>query len=187
MTPNRIILLVAITSFLSLGSLSCVNRAALAEQELAQILRSVEPWPDEAADYSVASWRALITAARALQGKSALSVEKALRKYQEDYASRPAVKEDTKLLLLMRVIFELPEKLPYKTRDQVQFGGWLSMGTDINSDGSINVAWPISWDHRGPSLIAGFSGLQGRRYDAAEEYRYFRSKYPMRNLDSYPK
>jgi hypothetical protein len=64
------------------------------------------------------------------------------------------------------------------------FGGWLTMGTYINPDGTINVAWPVHWNNGQPALVTPFAGAQGHRYDAAEDFSYLREKYPMRKLDA---
>ena len=56
------------------------------------------------------------------------------------------------------------------------------MRTDINADGSVNLAWPLSWRGGKPVLVSGFIGVQGRRLDAGSEYHYFRSRYELRKL-----
>lgn len=155
------------------------------ERHLAEILEHVQPWlehilpwPDYSTNYSKASWDGLILAAGAIQNSDPQVVEDALQNYQETHNRN---QDDRKLLLLMRVAFDLPETRP---REQwVGFGGWRDLSGSENM--RTNAAWPISWNHGKPILIVGFTLFQGQRYDAAAEYRYFVGKYPARDLASF--
>jgi ATP/maltotriose-dependent transcriptional regulator MalT len=98
------------------------------------------------------------------------------------------LENDTKLYLLMRLVFDLPEAVPASTNQIVVFGywsgRWLKENGEINSDGTFNRAWPIRWNHGHPNLLAGWVGLEGvnTRYDAAAEFSYCLTNYPMRDL-----
>ena len=129
----------------------------------------------------------LVVLARRLQSISPDLVEKRLfesRNHFENY-SDAQLSNDRKLYLLIRVIFDLPENA--SKNDSFKTGGWITMHTDINNDGTFNLAWPIKWKDGSPVLVSGYQGIESLgRYDASIEYHYLRSKYRMRNLFSFP-
>ncbi len=186
------ILLVLIISLLPFDA-SCgeVAGRTMAKQELSDLLQGVRPWPEGSTNYSVAAWNALISAARVLQVCDPNSVSNALQEYQAQFDKAgfigtgsnklDFIDADSKLLLLMRVVFELPERGP-AAESRVGFGGWISRSADGGANWRRNLAWPISWTQAGPRLVATFGGLEGPRYDAAVEYSYFRTNYPTRGL-----
>lgn len=162
------------------------------ESQLLEILAHVQPWPDHvlpwpdhATNFLKASWDGLILAGRVAQKNDPQRVEEGLRNYQKSHDQ-----DDDKLLLLMRVVFDLPE-----TRvlgENIQSGGWIiAFGGWMDATGSenrkTNAAWPITWNNGNPKLLVGFAGFQGPRYSAAAEFHYLRGKYPSRNLASYGK
>ena len=178
--------------------------------QLEKILNQVERWPDGSTNYSGKNWEMLTLAAKLIQKSDPQSVENFMRKYQGDeedqffsstnlqevekkFRERQAIKidldkedeKDGKLFLLLRVVFNLPEHVT--TTNVVnfhRFAGWVSYDSEINSDGSINVAWPIYWNHGNPYLVSGNQGLQGfdARYKASDEYDYYRKVYDFRAL-----
>lgn len=115
------------------------------------------------------------------------SVCKTFRKYQQDQVvdSMDETRNDSKLYLLIRVVFYLPEHAP-KEEKWSYFGHWLRFQTEYNSDGTINQAWPIMWNKGNPCLISGCLGIQGfGRYSAADEFLYLRNKCLFRDLSSF--
>lgn len=157
------------------------------EGQLADILSAVEPWPEHdfgwhnhPPNLSKSSWDALVLAATIIQSFKPEMLEWTLRNYQttNDRGSRL---DDSKLLLLMRVAFDLPEA--GLRNDWTGFGGWRDWSGSDNL--ATNLAWPISWNAGQPSLVVGFTAFQGPRYDAALEYRYLYQKYGFRDLSSY--
>jgi hypothetical protein len=181
---NRFIIFI-----LALSPLLCVSGPipeSLDNKSLAEALLKVDPWPDRSTNYSKASWKQLVSIAGLIQRSDPRTVSEALRKYRSDQVdnSIQEIRNDSKLYLLMRVAFELPERAP-NDPTWTSFGRWLTMKTEYNNDGTINRAWPITWNHGDPSLISGCLGLRGiGRYDAAKEFLYFRSKCAFRNLSS---
>jgi hypothetical protein len=109
-------------------------------------------------------------------------VERALRTYQNEHEGTWS--DDSKLLLVMRVAFDLPESGSRGHWDS--FGGWRDW-SDYQPDAKMTVAWPLSWHNGDPQFVVGFTALQGKRYDAAGEYHYFLAKYPLRPLASFSK
>ena len=96
-------------------------------------------------------------------------------------SSEETLKNDGKLLLLMRVLFELPERSATATP---RFYPWRTHGTDRNPDGTVNCAWPITWNDGSPRLLSGATSIQGAvdLYDPAGEFEYFRANYRYRDL-----
>jgi len=168
---------------------SCVHHRTdpqLNEQQLAQRLGLIEAWPGHSTVYSKNNWDQLISLAKIVQRCDPESVQNVFSSYQKSYADDLMVEpfNDSKLYLLMRVTFELPERVDFPDA-RVQGGGWVSNATEYNKDGTVNLAWPISWNNGNPKLISGFIGIQGmsNRYDAAAEYRGLYEAFPRRNLD----
>jgi hypothetical protein len=159
------------------------NLPKLSSTELAALLSAVHPIAaDGSTNYSTEHWARILAAAQKVQDSDTDSVEASLRQYAVQNPDLPLL-QDTKLLLLLRVVFDVPEAAPPSTRGKdPAFGGWFTMGTDINEDGSVNLAWPISWRRGQPALVSGFVGLQGKRFDASAEYRFFKERYPYRKL-----
>ncbi len=157
----------------------------LTAKELAMALQSVTPWRDEPARYSKHDWIALVSAAKTLQTSSPASVEHSIKEFQGFWAVPPANSQDSKLFLLLRVAFEVPESEPDGSPGQELIGAWFSAGTQTNSDMTVNRAWPLSWRNGNPTLLSGFRGYQGARYDAAREYRFFTGHYKKRNLNDF--
>ena len=148
------------------------------EKELTHLLATVADWPNHFPDSNgipYVGWDRLVAVARDVQKKDSGSVTQALRACQTTNTGI-----DRKLFLLLRMIFELAENVPEAQSEMS--GGWITASSNINSDGTINMAWPITWNHGKPKLVCGAIGLQGPRFDAAAEYEYFQARYPMRNL-----
>jgi hypothetical protein len=126
--------------------------------------------------------RLLILTAQFIQKCRPKSVEQALFEYQSIQELDQEVRSDGKIYLLLRVTFVLPENA--STDEWTMFGGWATMNTERNEDGTVNLAWPLTWNKGNPRLISGFTALQGfdARYKAAAEYKYFSGKYPFRDL-----
>jgi len=150
------------------------------------ILDKVEPWPEHqipgphAIAYSQSNWNEIVSAAKIIQNQSSNVVVEILGEYQKahDLGSRT---DDSKLLLLLRVVFDLSnakEEAVWPGR-----GAWLDHSGDENI--TITPAWPVTWRNGKPELLVGFTTYQGRRYSAANEYIYFLSKYPKRDLSSF--
>ena len=132
------------------------------------------PWSDPV-HYSETNWNTLVSSAKILQQNDPKIVEQALENFQKTHQS---VSDDSKLFLILRVAFDLPESV--SPGAILRFGGWLDASGSGNME--TNAAWPISWNTSSPKLVAGFTLFEGSRYDARLEYQYFLKKYAMRNL-----
>jgi len=174
-------------------SLSQDVPAHLTVKKLKTLTDSIVSWSEvEPSSMSSTDWSNLVVVAKAIQASEPKSVEKALHLYQlggEDesnfYASSRS--DDSKLFLLVRVVFILPESV--SERDFHFFAGWVGGFGLYNADGSMNQSWPVKWNNGRPKLIAPYGGIQGinARYDASAEYSFFREKYQMRDLSTFGK
>jgi hypothetical protein len=143
---------------------------------LAAMLRRIEPWPSWPSAYTAQSWGKLITVAQDLQNYSPNSIQDVLRWYEESWelvnvdTYEARIKDDSKLLLLMRVVFDLPENAP----SMQKYFPWSLNGTEVNEDDSVNMGWPISWKAGKPRLVSGVTSIQGvvGGYHVAKEYDF---------------
>jgi hypothetical protein len=158
------------------------------------LLANVQEWPDDngTTNYPKYNWIELGLVAKIIQNCPPRQVEKALHQYQlmgsqdGDFQSlnENQLRNDKKLYLLMRMVFWLPEA---ESGVQVFCGGWVRPPGSYDLSAVHNVAWPVQWNNGHPALVSGYGGLQGinARYNAAEEYHYFLSKYRMRDISSF--
>jgi len=150
------------------------------------ILDKVDPWPEHqipgphAIAYSRSNWTGLVSAAKLIQNQSSNVVVEILDEYQKAY-DRGSRTDDSKLLLLLRVVFDLS--------NAGKEAAWPGRGAWLDHSGNENIRmapeWPVSWRDGKPQLLVGFTTYQGQRYSAANEYIYFLRKYPKRDLRSF--
>ncbi len=163
------------------------HEATIGGHRLTELIDSVTIWGDNDTNYSQDSWRKLFSVAAKMQTNSSESVEKAIREYQlldvrngrfdDPYAA--GIHNDRKLFLVMRVVFDLPEAAPKKERF---IKGWETMRTEVNRDGTLNLAWPLKWHQGQPELVSGFTFYEGVRYNAADEFHYLCARFRKRAL-----
>lgn len=149
-------------------------------QELQELFGSLAPW-SQRQDLTKEEWNNYLKVARAVQQSTPEVVESALELFM-----RGAIQEEfkgyegeSKLFLLMRVVFDLPEAAPESQRRS--FKGWINW-PEADSEGNVSLAWPISWQSARPALIAPYEGSEGIPYAAVKEYRYLLEHFPYRQL-----
>lgn len=177
--------------------------AQLDYAKLTNLLATIDGWPSGNSSYSDSGWTRLILAARYIQGCQTNSVLSALNEYEKKCKFRSprinsgglsehdfwcfnaaelgkTIETDGKILLLLRIVFNLPEAGVVGQR----FYSWAEGEANINPDGTVNISWPISWKNGKPRLVSLQPGIQGAvgLYHPAEEYDYFLRLYPMRDL-----
>jgi hypothetical protein len=176
------------------ASVSQDGSTTLTEKKLQTLADSIVGWSQVgSSNISSTQWSNLVAVAKVIQTSDPKSVERALHLYQlggeaeTNFDDSLRLADDSKLFLLMRVVFVLPESVP--EHDFHFFGGWIGSSGLYNSDGSMNQSWPIKWDNAHPKLMAVYGGIQGinARYDASAEYAFFRKKYFIRDLSSFGK
>lgn len=128
-------------------------------------------------DYMSGDWSNLVQAAKVIQQSEPHSVEKTLKDWRADKINDLPIDyiTSTKLLLTMRIVFDIPEHAP--------FLGKMDYAT--NQDGTLNLAWPIVWNAGKPRLIPGPEFYTGEVYTAADEFHGFRGEYRFRDLSEY--
>lgn len=164
----------------SLSSDVDLSKGNWSVDEIVQIVDSVRPWSSEAT-YGPADWDRIIKIARIFQNLHEETITNALdrfsfqikKNFQGDYL------EDSKPFLLLRVMFELPENAP---RSERTGGGWVTFNSDINSDGSVNQNWPISWKNGKPSMVSRYLGYQGIPYNPKLDYLKLNGRFKKRML-----
>jgi hypothetical protein len=139
---------------------------------------TLAPWPPGGALPSE-QWDQYIAAAAAVQRADPDDVERSLTDFLGQRRGIEGAAAETSLFLLMRVVFDLPEKAPASERRS--FKGWINWPPPA-SDGTVSLAWPLTWESGRPILVAPYEGSEGPRYAAAEEYRYLLDRYPFRAL-----
>jgi len=156
--------------------------------------------------YPADSWRRLRDAALYLQECDPDSIVSALIDFQQRYdgdinpkclgADWPVRKivlgeKYSKLIFLTRVMFNLPEHAP--ATEKVRFFMWSNVGIgpsgdeqvlDRNFDGTVNLAWPITWNDGRPRLLSLQTGVNGVGclYRVVDEYQFFKAHYNLRRL-----
>jgi hypothetical protein len=84
----------------------------------------------------------------------------------------------SRLYVLNRYLFDVPERVPVGTRG---FAGFKGVPSDA---GGIDELWPFSRTPHGGLVLTGqFKGYNGEDYLAVEEFDYFRHQYGLRKLD----
>ncbi len=149
-----------------------------AVERLTAAFRRLAPWPHDR-DLSGEEWRLYADAARLVQSSRQEDVERALILFLDEAAGAGGPDHETRLFLLMRVVFDLPDRAP--AGDRRIFKGWINWPAP-DAGGTISLSWPVTWGGARPSLAARFAGAEGPRYGALEEYRHLLARYSFRTL-----
>ena len=131
-------------------------------------------------EYPPEAWAKQIHLARILQHSDPTVVAHALQTFVDRYEEREP-DEDTKPLLLLRVVFEYPGSVP-RSNGMFAFNRFWDGLSDLNKSARVNLGWPVSWQGGHPHLVARFSGSEGASYAVAGEYRYALKHFRLRSL-----
>lgn len=144
-------------------------------------MERIEPWRSSKA-YSSADYRILVAVAREIQNADSAEVEAALNRFMEKHSAHMSedYTEMSKPFLVLRVVFDLSENSRIDPKLNVM--SWLSVRDEINADGSINLAWPLSFRSGKPVLKSRFRGLVGPPYDPVTEFRVMRAACSFRKI-----
>lgn len=109
--------------------------------------------------------------------QSGLETLRAAVKLYVDWADEqpggPSVAEMSRLFVLNRYIFNVPESAPLGSVRL--FGGWRGVTT---KPGILNPLWPWKIVQGKKRLRGQFLGYSGDVYQALEEFDYFRKQFP---------
>lgn len=75
-------------------------------------------------------------------------------------------------------MFDLPEH----TKARAGGPGWLTEGSDLNPDGTVNLAWPATWEGGKPSLVSRYLGYEGFAYNPKDDYLFISQRFKLRHL-----
>ncbi len=145
---------------------------------LSEAIAELAPWT-HAGDLPGAEWRRYIDTGGQVQRAAPDEVEHAIAGVLGDSSGPDATEDETRVFLLLRVVFDLPERAPVQERDS--FKGWVNWPAPA-PDGTVSLAWPLHWDQDGPHLVAPYEGFEGPEYAAVEEYRHLLARFPFRPL-----
>jgi len=151
---------------------------AIGEDELVERIKSLPAWKTQG-DFSEAEWNRYLDVARMLQQTPPDMVDRVLEKAAGGADPQASEEAQTKLFLLLRIVFDLPARGPADERRS--FKGWTNW-PQSDAAGFVDLSWPISWLHGRPTLSGTYQGSMGLPYDARGDFRYLRSKYPYRRL-----
>jgi hypothetical protein len=151
----------------------------MGQSELKDHLASLPPWGR--GDFNNDDWEKYMKVARMIQASDPATVEAVLEQFMheaitEEFRGHEA---ESKLFLLMRVVFDLPETAPEHERRS--FKGWVNWPV-ADAGEEVNLAWPLSWRSGRPQLLSSYEGSEGLPYAAALEYQHLRDHYPFRDL-----
>jgi hypothetical protein len=149
-----------------------------AVQDLLAAFRALPPWHSDRG-FSDEDWQRYLDAAHLVQHSEPADVEHALARFLDEADGFTGVENETRLFLLLRVVFDLPERVPAGERRV--FKGWVNW-PEPDAEGNVNLSWPVSWQGGRPVLLARFEGADGPRYGAGEEYRHLFASAPVREL-----
>jgi hypothetical protein len=152
----------------------------VSQKQLLESFDLLVPWttPD---DFKPKDWEVYVRVARMVQGSAPGAVKSALADFMNKAVNEEykGYESESKLFLLMRIVFDLPERAPAKAR--FSFKGWENW-PEPDEKGYVNLAWPISWKDNLPKLEASYKGSMGQPYGAVEEYQYLLDHFPYRSL-----
>jgi len=150
------------------------------KQELIQRLHSLTPWQNQV-EFTAQDWGRYIEVARLVQSADPDTVAAALDEFvrEASAAEQTEYEGDSKPFILMRVVFELPERA--SANERRSFKGW-SNWPDADANNQVNLSWPVSWEGGTPKLLSTYEGFEGLPYFAGTEYRHFLQNYPYRSL-----
>jgi hypothetical protein len=152
---------------------------AFAKYRLKRAINKIEPWT-ASTNYSVAGWKQLVAAAKKFQDSTPDFANTAVGELLENNAGQPGLAvAQAKIFLLLRMVFELPENSPGQP---VIAANYFRGRSDMNPDGTFNLAWPISLSAGLPRLVSGCEGVAGDNYSPQKEFNYLRFHFKYRDL-----
>jgi hypothetical protein len=141
-----------------------------------ELIESMPAWSDVPAD-DLFSRRKIIDVLKELAMYDLDILRKAIRRYISRRKREDSYDVSTmsRLYLLNRYIFNVPNKVPLGLR---RFAAFFGMPYDSQW---INELWPLSTDEKGEMVLTGeFRGYFGEVYLALEEFDHFRERYGLR-------
>jgi hypothetical protein len=168
------------------------NPAKLLVAEIMRMIHSIRPWPsvEDSCGYTESDWDRLVATARILQNADPTRLEDALSSYVTHYYTSfeddvDMVAEWSKPLLLLRVMFDLPESedlTKYHPIGCMGFGGFGWKAVREEMEVPRTLATPVTFRNGRPELTAKRAGYSGPPYQVQDEYRFFFDNFEVRKL-----
>ena len=159
---------------------------------LVSLITALPGWTDRGPD-TTDEWQSILHAAAILQLLDPRDVGQVMQRYAAQLPSLPpphisgSPDPRTKPLLLLRVMFDIPTKAAPSNLGSKAWGpaGWFMYQSVPGAPRGSEVALPVAWTAAGPELVAtrmfrGFGASGWSEYNAAEEFRLFRSHFKYR-------
>lgn len=150
-------------------------------EDLIKAYDKLECWNNKG-DFSKQNWEEYKRVAALIQHTPDAIVERSIKDFikivvQRDFQGND---EESKLFVLLRILFDIPEKGPIVERRS--FKGWTNW-PKADLQGDVNLLWPVVWNNGEPYLEAKYEGSEGIPYNAVAEFEYFKSKYGFREIE----
>jgi hypothetical protein len=164
-----------------LGSFVHYEQKVYLKWKLKRQVRKIEPWT-ASTNYSAAGWMQLVKTAQSFQNVPPALAAETLNELLKRYAGKSdqLSVEQGRVFLLIRAVFDLPEN--GSSGQRRTFASWARGRSDLNPDGTVNLAWPLSWSQDKPRLVAGCEGAAGNDYSAGDEFAFLRYRFKYRDL-----
>jgi hypothetical protein len=169
---------VTLFGILVLGSCSRKEKA-ISENDLLRLFGNLHPW-EFTTNYPQGAWLHVSNACETMARAKPDTIERAMTVFLRDEASTEYFANQTRLFLLLRFYFQLPQH--GSPTNRFVTAAWLGSDKATNSDGTINLAWPLKWSGGRPNLVSRCEGYEGPTYRPIEEYHYLRARFPKREL-----
>ena len=158
------------------------------------VLKQAPIWPIDR-PFSEGEARRLAEVAGYFQHLAADDVELAIICYMMTLMSKSAEERtanafDSRPMLVMRVMFDLPTDIPIDYEQMACRPPQITMpaaGVVAPVDISMSPTAPIKWTGEGPRILFSRRDIDhtGNPYEPEREYRYFRAHFPLRDLKHY--
>jgi hypothetical protein len=170
---------------------TATQRQPLSRSEIMRLISTTKPYPAvlDCEPYGHDNWSRAISLAYMLQQAPPNVVSLAFRDYVVHTAtaydeSTDSMLEWSKIHLLLRVMFELPDD---ENVERYWEMGWRNGGfgfADLYSLAALPLtpATPVQWKNDYPELAGGIANYFGADYRAADEYEFFLQRFPFRDL-----
>lgn len=137
----------------------------------------LQAWEDLSTDSAIDWSNYEDVAAQAMQ-QPLDTLEAAIGRYlRPDGSFEGSDPKESRVFLLLRFIFEMPNLVPVAERRS--FKGWTNWPSP-DENGQANPAWPLRFTEGKPRLVSRYGGSMGLPYDGEAELNWLKEKYPLK-------
>ncbi|MBI3586726.1 MAG: hypothetical protein HY088_06320 [Ignavibacteriales bacterium] len=142
---------------------------------LAQLIEAIPLWTK---GYSDTETKQLISSSKAIAKYSLDDIRRGVASFFKTHKSdKKAIDNLSKVYLLLRVIFDVPQSIERKQAKV--FGGWDHPSIEERAE-VFNLLWPLELKDSKIQVKGTFSGYHGIIYDAVGEFDFFKAKFKTR-------